>query len=218
MKIGRVFPLGMSIESLIATGWSDDVHMHTMLHEQGQHIGVGVAVSGSTAYIVVDVAAYWGDAGLTSQPVNSTYGENAATQQVVSNFIAPVILAEPRGDGSVVHLAQSGQSLWLLAHHYDVNIDSLKELNQMGVDAVIYIGQEILIQPPIPTTATPENTPSITEVSQTATVQRVVETSAPSLIELEEGTRSSDMDLYYLLIFATFVIGLILVVIGIQRR
>jgi len=46
----------------------------------------------------------------------------------------------------------------------------------------------------------------------------VVETSAPSLIELEEGTRSSDMDLYYLLIFATFVIGLILVVIGIQQR
>jgi len=51
-------PLGMSIESLISTGWSDDVHMHTMLHERGQDIGVGVAVSGSTAYIVVDVAAY----------------------------------------------------------------------------------------------------------------------------------------------------------------
>jgi len=29
-------PLGMSVESLIATGWSDDVHMHTMLHERGQ--------------------------------------------------------------------------------------------------------------------------------------------------------------------------------------
>jgi len=79
-----------------------------MLHEQGQHIGAGVAVSGSTAYIVVGVAAYWGDADLTPQPVNSTYGENASTQQVVSNFIAPVVLAEPRGDGSVVHLAQSG--------------------------------------------------------------------------------------------------------------
>ena len=60
-------PLEMSIESLIATGWSDEAHMHTMLHEHGQHIGAGVAVSGSTAYIVVDVAAYWGDAGLTKQ-------------------------------------------------------------------------------------------------------------------------------------------------------
>ena len=43
-------PLGMSIESLKATGWSDDVHMHTVLHKRGQYIGAGVAVSGSTAY------------------------------------------------------------------------------------------------------------------------------------------------------------------------
>jgi len=171
-------PLAMSIESLIATGWSDDVHMHTMLHEHGQQIGTGVSVSGSTAYIVVDVAAFWGDAGLTPQPVNSASGANAATQQIVSNFIAPVVLTEPRGDGSVVHIAQSGQSLWLLAHHYDVSIDRLKELNQMGATAVIYIGQEILIQPPAPATATPENMPSATKVSQAATVQRVIETSA----------------------------------------
>jgi LysM repeat protein len=211
-------PLGMSIESLIATGWSDDVHMHTMLHEQGQHIGVGVVVSGSTAYIVVDVAAYWGDAGLIQQPVNSASGENAAAQQVVSNFIAPVFLAESGDDGSVVHLAQSGQSLWLLAHHYDVSIDRLKELNQMGADAVIYIGQEILIQPPAPATATPENTPSTTKVSRAATVQRVIETSTPSLIEAREEKRGDDMDLYFLLLFATFGIGLILVVIGIRRR
>jgi len=64
-------PLNMKIETLIATGWSDEAHMHTMLHERGQHIGVGVAISGSTAYIIVDVAAYWGDAGLTPHPVNS---------------------------------------------------------------------------------------------------------------------------------------------------
>jgi len=208
----------MSIESLIATGWSDEAHMHTMLHEYGQHIGVGVVVSGSTAYIVVDVAAYWGDAGLTQQEVNSASESNSATQQVVSNFIAPVVLAEPRSDGSVVHLAQSGQSLWLLAHHYDVSIDRLNELNQMGADAVIYIGQEILIQPPTPATAAPQNTPSITKVSQAATIQRMIETSAPTLIETQEETSGSNMDLNFLLLFTTFGIGLILVVIGIRRR
>jgi len=51
-------PLNMSIETLITTGWSDEAHMHTILHERGQHIGVGVAISGSTAYIIVDVAAF----------------------------------------------------------------------------------------------------------------------------------------------------------------
>ena len=155
---------------------------------------------------------------MTPQDENSAFGSNFATQLVVSNFIAPVILAEPGGDGSVVHLAQSGQSLWLLAHHYDVSIDRLRELNPMGMDDVIYIGQEILIQPPIPATSTPENPPSITKASQTAIVQRVIETSAPSLIEAKEETRGSEINLYYLMFFAIFGIWLILVVIGIQQR
>jgi len=98
-------PLGMSIESLIATGWSDDVHMHTMLHERGQYIGAGVTVSCSTAY--------------------------------------------------------------------PCNRDTRKSTK--------YI-----------------------KISQTATVQRVIESSAPSLIEAEEENRGSDMDLYYLL-FSLFL-------------
>ncbi len=44
----------------------------------------------------------------------------------------------------------------------------------MGADAVIYFGQEILIQPPAPATATPENPPGVTETTQVATVQRVI--------------------------------------------
>jgi len=172
-------PLSMSVETLIATGWSDEAHMHTMLHERGQHIGVGVAVSGSTAYIIVDVAAYWGDAGLITHPVNSASGANAATQQVVLDFIAPVVLAEPEDDGSVVHLVQSGQSLWLLAHHYEVSVDSLRELNRMGANDVIYIGQEILIQLQSPATITPENQPDINKISPTVPNQTIIKTSSP---------------------------------------
>ena len=88
----------------------------------------------------------------------------------------------------------------------------------MGADDIIYIGQEILIQLPIPATATPENSLSIAKASQTTTVQRVIETSAPSLLEAKKETRGSDINLYYLLFFAIFGIGLILVVIGIQQR
>lgn len=211
-------PLNMSIETLIATGWSDEAHMHTMLHERGQHIGAGVAVSGSTAYIIVDVAAYWGDAGLTTHPVNSATGENAATQQVVLDFIAPVVLAEPEDDGSVIHLVQSGQSLWLLAHHYEVSVDRLRELNRMGANDVIYIGQEILVQLPPLATVTPENQPDKDNISPTVPNKIIIETSSLSLIEDAEKTRGGDLNLIYLLFFAIFGIGLILVVVGIQRR
>jgi LysM repeat protein len=209
-------PVNSSIENLIATGWSDEAHMHTMLHERGQHIGVGVAVSGSTAYIIVDVAVYWGDAGLTAQPVNSFSGANT-NEQVISNYIAPVVLADPKEDGSVVHVVQSGQSLWMLVSHYDVTIDRLREMNQMGDDDVIYIGQEIIIKPPSPATATPETMPSITTVPQATVTQKPINT--PNLTDAEPAdSTGNDMNLIFLLFFATFGIGLILVVVGIQRR
>ena len=178
-------PLNMKIETLIATGWSDEAHMHTMLHERGQHIGVGVAISGPTAYIIVDVAAYWGDAGLTPHPVNSASGANAAT---VLDFIAPVVLAEPEDDGPVIHLVQSGQSLWLLAHHYEVSVVCLREINRMETNDVIYIGQEILIQLPSPATVTPENQPGMNKVSPTVLNQIILETSSSPLIEKAEKT------------------------------
>ncbi|MDO9545193.1 MAG: CAP domain-containing protein [Pelolinea sp.] len=210
-------PVNSSIENLIATGWSDEAHMHTMLHERGQHIGVGVAVSGSTAYIIVDVAAYWGDSGLTAQPADS-YASTNGNDPVVSNYIVPVVLAEPNEDGSVIHIVQSGQSLWMLVPHYGVTIDQLRELNQIGEDDnVIYIGQEIIIKPPSPATATPETMPSITAVPQPTITQKPANT--PDLTEKKSSDLAgNDMNLIYLLFFAIFGVGLILVVVGIQQR
>ena len=127
-------------------------HMHTMLHQRWGRWPVcrsGVHVDG-TYYYVLDVAAYWGDAGLTPQPTNLAYGENAATQQYVSQYIAPVIKADPREDGSIVHTVQSGQSLWMLAEHYDVDINVLRQLNGLGTSDMIYIGQKIMIRGPSP--------------------------------------------------------------------
>ncbi len=208
----------MSIETLIATGWSDDAHMHTMLHERGQHIGVGVAISENTAYIIVDVAAYWGNAGLTQQPVNSSSVASSSGGQVVSNFIAPVVKADPRDDGSIVHLVQSGQSLWMLAHHYEVDIDRLKQLNRLGTSDVIYIGQEILFQPPLLVTDTPEVLSTMTTLPPIATRLQTIETAAPPPTLEQSEERTNNMDVYFLLFFAIFGIGLILVAIGIQRR
>jgi LysM repeat protein len=210
-------PLGTSIEILITTGWSDDAHMHTMLHERGQHIGAGVAVSGSTAYIVVDVAAYWGDAGLIQQPVNSSPGTGLSGEQVVLNFIAPVVKADPSDDGSIVHLVQSGQSLWMLAHHYEVDIDRLKQINHLGTSDVIFIGQDILIQPPLLATDTPEALSTVATLSSTATGLQTIKTAAPTQTPEQNEERTDNLNWYLLLFFVVFGIGLILVIIGIQR-
>ncbi len=160
---------GEPIESLIFGGWSDELHMHTMLHDRGQQVGCGVAARGDVIYVILDVAAYWGDAGLTAQPTTSAYGDNPATQYAVSQYIAPVLTAVPAADGSIWHTVMSGQSLWMIAHHYKVDVERLRQLNNMGEFNTIYIGEKILIQ--LPQTATPTSLVTATQPAPTSTVQ-----------------------------------------------
>jgi len=60
-------PMNATVEQLLYQVWGDATHMHTMLHPRGQRAGAGVAVSGERVVVVLDVAAYWGDGGLTSR-------------------------------------------------------------------------------------------------------------------------------------------------------
>ena len=122
---------GEPIESLIFGGWSDELHMHTMLHDRGQLLGVGWLPEGSVIYVILDVAAYWGDAGLTAQPTTSAYGDNAGTQYAVSQYIAPVLTAVPGGRLNLASV-MSGQSLWMIAHHYKVDVERLRAVKQYG--------------------------------------------------------------------------------------
>ncbi len=209
-------PMHVTVEELIYHVWGDATHMHTMLHPRGQLVGVGVSISAENVYYVLDVAAYWGDAGLTPQPTNAAYGGNIATQQFISQYIAPVIKAEPLSDGSIVHTVQSGQSLWMLAHHYQVTIDSLRQLNGLGSSDMIYIGQKITIRGPQP--ATPTSIPSTS--ASPAAAASIIQT--PLLANSQHSTRTEDsgsgggMDagMAFLLFFGLFALGLILIMLG----
>jgi uncharacterized protein YkwD/LysM repeat protein len=210
---------GEPIESLIFGVWSDELHMHTMLHDRGQLVGVGVAVSGEVAYIILDVAAYWGDAGLTAQPTTLAYGDNPGTQYAVSQYIAPVLTASPESDGSIWHKVMSGQSLWMIAHHYKVDIDRLRQLNTMGTSDTIYIGQKILIQ--LPQTPTPTNAMATTAPSATQ-APRI--TAQPTFRQVTSTSKSIDPiparndSAWFLLFFALFGAGVILVVLSLSAR
>lgn len=165
-------PLDAPIETLIFNGWSDEEHRHTMLHPRGQRAGAGVAVRGGSVIVVLDVAAYWGDAGLTTQPgLGVALDTDGMPAAVLSQYIAPVVKAEAAEDGSITHVVQSGQSLWMLSHHYDVPIERLQQLNRLSVSDVIYIGQPIMIRPPgqVNPTATPDTPPPTPMPEATAT-------------------------------------------------
>ena len=213
-------PENVSVETLIYQVWGDSVHMHTMLHDRGQLVGVGVASAGDQYYYILDVAAYWGDSGLTPQPTSFTYAENAATQQFISQYIAPVIKAEPQEDGSIVHTVQSGQSLWMLAQHYEVDMDSLRRLNGLGTNDTIYIGQKIMIRAPSPATPTgiATKTPA---VKQTPSIFVPVTPFTPLPVSEipAEGTDSGlNLSFWFLVFFALFGLGLILIMVGMKGQ
>jgi LysM repeat protein len=212
---------GESVQSLISGQWSDALHMHTMLHDRGQLVGAGVGISGDSAYIILDVAAYWGDAGLTPQPTTSAYGENSATQYAVSQYIAPVKIAVPSADGSITHTVMSGQSLWMIADKYKVDIKRLRELNNLGSSDTIYIGQKILIQlpqTPTPTkeiTAVPSVTPSIAATRAVVTKAAIRVTST---IKNPEPLPVRNDSVWFMAFFALFGTGVILVILSQSTR
>ncbi len=87
----------------------------------------------------------------------------------------------PRPDGAVVHIVQSGDTLYGIALQYNVALDELRRLNAgtLGPNDLINIGQEIIISgapltlptpTPMPTAAAPTTAPGETPAAPTQAV------------------------------------------------
>ncbi len=74
----------------------------------------------------------------------------------------PVNTPTPRPDGAVVHVVQSGDTLFGIALQYDVSVDELRRLNAGSLEAndMLRVGQELVISAP---SVTPTPTPAPTE-------------------------------------------------------
>lgn len=133
-------------------------------------------MSGMIVFILLAVAGMF----LPAQGIQAQ-AEAAGLLQVspTAAFIQPVITATPNPDGSVIHKVESGQSLWGIATAYGVSIARLQELNNLDPNAVLLLGQTIIIQPsstptlsPVPslTPVPPTRTPSPTPLPRTPTL------------------------------------------------
>ena len=113
----------------------------------------------------------------------------------------------------------SGQSLWMIAHHYKVDVERLRALNNMGETSTIYIGQKILIQ--LPQTPTPTNIVTATAPSAT---QAPLITPRPTAARQHATAKSIDTPParndsgWFLFFFALFGVGVILVILSLSAR
>ena len=125
---------------------NSQIHNDTMLSTRYKDIGAGVASSGDRVYFTAVMGYVVGGSSTDDSP--DTGGESEDDDQPPAILIIPVVAAEPREDGSIVHVVRTGQSLWNISAVYQVSIDELLALNDFIVNKVIYPGQEILVRPP----------------------------------------------------------------------
>lgn len=126
------------------------VHFSNMLNPRWTEAGVGFAVgNGQNFYVLV-----MGTPNDAPPP--------RAEQRVVDVpfIVAPIELAPPNEDGSIIHTVLEGHTLWAISARYEVTLADLYLFNGLTEDSVINPGDKLTIrladgQPPPPTPTPP---------------------------------------------------------------
>jgi len=125
-------------------------HFNTMISERYVHAGVGFAQGHDQNFYALVVGV---PSDQSSPPVviEDQGGEAFAP-------VAPIQLASPRDDGSIIHIVGAGHSFWAIAARYEIPLEQLYLYNNISEDSIINPGDELIIRlaegqlpPPTPT-------------------------------------------------------------------
>lgn len=138
-------------------------HLENILTTWHNEFGAGVALDaqGFTVYVAV-----FGHTSGSSIPVQAIITPGGPTLTEVP-YIQPVTTSTPNADGSVLHIVQSGQSLWAIADAYEINLADLLTMNGLTEDDSIYPDQQLLIVPASEEVTTPTGTPDPDQFTST---------------------------------------------------
>jgi LysM repeat protein len=127
------------------------IHLNTLLAPHYSHVGIGTAQGFDQNFYALVAGS---PAGFSAPSVSQVTDDN---DQLLAP-VAPVVIAEAREDGSIVHIVDSGQSFWVIAARYEIPLNQLYLYNNLNEDSVISPGDELIIRlaegqepPPTPT-------------------------------------------------------------------
>lgn len=191
----------MSVYHCVYVIWADWIHWQTMTGYTSGKVGAGVAVADGKVYYTLNVLPEGGSVNQPA-PVTHTSGTTSQNTQNQPIVVSQIITSTPDPEGAIVHIVQSGDTLWTIAQAYDVPIDQI--LRNSGLSqgtTTVFVGQELIIQsasdptPTLPPTDTPEpGTPTPTQPRPTLTpiptrtpMPTVTPTTPPSALHLALG-------------------------------
>jgi LysM repeat protein len=134
------------------------VHYNTLVSSRYTQVGVGSA-NGHGQNIFALVAGVPSNGPPPQRPA-------AAAPVAPPLRVTPVTLANPRDDGSVVHVVQEGQALWSIAAAYEVELSTLLWYNNLSSSSFVHPGDEILVRLAEGAAPPPSPTPPLTHIVQ----------------------------------------------------
>jgi LysM repeat protein len=148
----------LTAQAVVYQIWADPVHMKTMVGYTSGAAGVGVASSGGTDYVTLNVRP-GGEQAIATRPG----GASSIDPGYTPIALVPLTTATMKPSGAVIHEVGYGQTLWAIALAYGVPAARIRELNGMAAsDSSIWAGQRLLIVPaglvtptPLPAEASP---------------------------------------------------------------
>ena len=145
-----------SVQDAVREWQGDAPHLNTMLSSDLQEIGAGVAIVNGYVYYVIDCARPTN--GNTPQLVNTLApGETPVALGVYAPPLASTAVPNtPEPDGTIFHIVQPGETLWLIAITYGVKVAEIRQLNGMSDADAIYPKEKLLIKKGSGITFTPQ--------------------------------------------------------------
>lgn len=147
--------LATSVDYVVNTIWNDYDHRElVMLNPQFTDAGAGIAEKNGVVYYTLDVCAVQGK------------GTPSINKTTTAEIIIPQQTATPRPNGSIIHVVQTGETVWSIALAYQISVDVLIAQNGLSTKSpLIYPNQQLLIRPAF----TPTVTPTITRTPRPPT-------------------------------------------------
>jgi uncharacterized protein YkwD len=132
-------------ESAVQWWRNSPIHFRGMTSTNYTQIGAGIAYSASGGFFTLNFGIVLDGSPPPAAPPSAGQGEDVAELPVY--VVEPVEVAEPREDGSIVHVVGEGQNPWDIAEAYDVPLSEILALNRLTDDSIIRPGDELIIQP-----------------------------------------------------------------------
>ena len=139
---------------------------------------ISITVALLTGWMMSSVLAAGATSSAGSEAPRVAAGE-VMGQVVTATAQTPVPTASPRSiqkpDGSVWHVVQSGDTLFIIAIEYGVTVDQIMQLGRIRPGDYLRVGQELMVKGPA-------QLPTATASPQPETVPTVAVTLAPTMV------------------------------------